>query len=352
MVRERAAKIQDESEKDLLSFTYDITSYGADWTVQVLVKKLQEGSVFIPPFQRSFIWTIRDASRFIESLLLGLPVPGIFLSKEQESQKLLVIDGQQRLQTLRTFAEGLFKGKEFKLKEVQEAFEGRTYRTLEPEDKLRLDDSIIHATVVKQEQPSDDDSSIYHIFERINTGGRQLVPQEIRACIYHGEFNDLLGILKDNIHWRVIFGKPNNRMKDQELILRFFALYFDFDHYERPIKEFLNKCMGKNRSFKKHNREELEKVFCPTVEFLSRTLGKKAFRPERALNAAVYDAVMVAVARRLMKGPIKDHEGFKQKYNMLLRDEEFLKAWKTATSDEPNVRKRIQIATEKFEDLR
>ena len=122
------------------------------------------------------MWKFKEASRFIESLLLGLPVPGIFLSKEKETQKLLVIDGQQRLLTLLYFYDGIFQPtkREFALKDVQPQFEGAIYKSLPDEDRRRLDDSILHATIIKQDEPSEDDSSIYHIFERLNTGGTTL----------------------------------------------------------------------------------------------------------------------------------------------------------------------------------
>ncbi|USB33934.1 DUF262 domain-containing protein [Paenibacillus sp. YPG26] len=244
-----AEMIIDESVDEALEYKYSITSYGADYPVDSLVKRIESNAVFIPNFQRSYVWTLTQASRFIESLLLGLPVPGVFFSKESESQKLLVIDGQQRLKSLQMFYSGKFSGdKEFTLKGVQPSLEGKTYKTLNPEDKIRLDDSIIHATVIKQDEPSDDESSIYHIFERLNTGGTPLHSQEIRACIYHGVFNELLEELRNNVDWLNLYGNPSNRLKDQELILRIIALYFDLDNYKKPLKEFLNKYMAKNRS--------------------------------------------------------------------------------------------------------
>ncbi len=81
--------------------------------------------------------------------------------------------------------------------EYARRYEGKTYKTLENEDQLRLNDSIIHATIIRQDEPSDDQSSVYHIFERLNTGGTLLHPQEIRACIFHGPFNDLLAGLNE-----------------------------------------------------------------------------------------------------------------------------------------------------------
>ena len=349
---EEVDDVIDESTDETVPYKYSITSYGADYTVDMLVKRLSNDVIFVPPFQRSYVWSLNQASRFVESLLLGLPVPGVFLSKENSTGKMLVIDGQQRLKTLQFFYEGLFRGREFELKGVQDRFEGKTYKKLEEADRLRLDDSIIHATIVRQDEPSDDESSIYHVFERLNTGGTQLQPQEIRACIYHGKFNNLLLDLSKIHSWQTIYGSPSNRLKDRELILRFFALYFDFDNYKRPMKEFLNEYMGKNRNLNFQDKDTLKSIFIPTIDLIAKALEKKAFRPERAINAAVYDAVMVGVARRLKQNPISDIEGFINKYNELLNNGDFMSACRTATSDEANVKERIRIATDYFADLK
>ena len=192
---------------------YSISSYGADYPVDGLVKRINAGSIYIPKFQRGYVWNVHRASRFIESLLLGLPVPSVFLSKEQDSNKLLVIDGQQRLRTLQFFYNGLFEPTErkFKLKNVTERFLNATYDSLDEDDRLRLDDSILHAIIIKQEQPEadpgDQPTSVYHIFERLNTGGVLLHPQEIRTCICHGKFVDLLDILNADENWRQLFGR-------------------------------------------------------------------------------------------------------------------------------------------------
>ena len=106
----------------------------------------------------------------------------------------MVIDGHQRLITLYYFYEGIFHdtGKEFALYECESHYEGAKYKSLGEEDRRRLDDSIIHATIVKQDEPTEDYSSIFHIFERLNTGGTLLRNQEIRNALYEGKFNDLI----------------------------------------------------------------------------------------------------------------------------------------------------------------
>jgi hypothetical protein len=286
-------------------------------------------------------------------LLLGLPVPGIFLSREFESQKLLVIDGQQRLRTLHFFYEGIFadSGKEFRLQGISSQFKGTSYKTLSDEDRRRLDDSIIHATIVKQDEPSDDNSSIFHIFERLNSGGLQLQSQEIRSAVFQGPFNNLLKALNRNSAWRKLFGPTHRRMRDQELILRFFALYFDGDRYSQTIKEFLNTFMGKHRNLKSLDRQELNDIFSHACSAILRGIGEDAFKPSRAVNAAVFDAVMVGIARRLEQGPISDHEKLRENHSRLLEDARFTKVIESGTSNEENVRRRLELATEAFEGV-
>ena len=193
--------------------------------------KLSEEDTDLVGFQREYVWPRPKADRFIESLLLGLPVPGIFLVKEH-SGRLLVLDGHQRLYTLRAFYKGIVNEKEYRLANVQERFEGKRYEDLDAEDRRRLDDGIIHATVVRQDEPTDDQSSIYVIFERLNTGGVNLQFQEIRVALYHGEFVRVLRELNENAEWRSLFGQTSRRLKDMEMILRFLA-FFGFIRLKR-----------------------------------------------------------------------------------------------------------------------
>ncbi|MEG4445644.1 DUF262 domain-containing protein [Microcoleus sp. AT9_B5] len=345
----------EEEPDEKIIFRYSITSYGADYTLDSLVRRIQDGSIYVPSFQRAYVWKINDASRFIESLLLGLPVPGIFLSKEQDTHKLLVIDGLQRLRTLQYFYEGIFEPtkREFALKNVQSKLEGATYKSLPSEYRRSLDDSILHATIVKQDEPSDDNSSIYYIFERLNTGGKILTSQEIRACIYHGEFKDLLKELNENNSWRDIFGKYDSRMRDEELILRFLALYFNGDNYHKPMKEFLNQFMGKNQRLNLHSQPQIRQAFEQTIEVIHQSLGERAFKPKKLINAAVFDAVMIGIARRLEQGKIDKSDTLKDIYQNLLDDDKFRRfTVDTARTTEENaVNSRIEIATKVFAAL-
>jgi hypothetical protein len=273
-------------------------------------------------FQREYVWPRPKADRFIESLLLGLPVPGVFLVKEP-SGLLLVLDGHQRLFTLRAFYEGVIGGGEYRLQNVQERFDRKRYKDLDTEDRRRLDDSIIHATIVRQDEPTEDQSSIYVIFERLNTGGVNLQPQEIRVALYHGEFVRVLNELNDNNAWRAMYGNKSRRLKDMELILRFFAFYYHAREYGRPMKGFLNRYMATNRDLKRHKEKELKTLFEETVSAIKEAIGLQAFRPKRAINAAVVDSLMTGVAKRLAgKGKIKNPNQLRQQYDILMTTKE------------------------------
>ena len=341
---------EDASDDEIADpIRYVITSYGADMPVDGLIKRLGREDIFIPDFQRNFVWTLAQASRFVESLLLGLPVPGVFLFKEPETQKLMVVDGQQRLQSLRKFYEGHFEEKEFKLIGVGQEFENRTYDNLSASDQIRLNDSIIHATIFQQAEPGDDRSSIYSVFERLNKGGTPLTQQEIRACVYRGKLNKLLSELAEDPSWRQLYGNKNSRKKDEEIILRFFSLYFNLDGYGRSMKQFLNTFMNENRNPGREQEDDLRKLFTKTVKVAAEDLTRKAFRPERAFNVAVADAVLVGLAHRLQKGDIQDRDSLKTRHEELLERLSQEDLHRVATADKDRVFKRIQYAREAYE---
>jgi Protein of unknown function DUF262 len=349
---------------EVIPFTYSITAYGADYPVDSVVKRMEARDIIVPTFswepdeeskivgfQREYVWPRPKADRFIESLLLGLPVPGIFIVREP-SGRFLVLDGHQRLYTLRAFYEGVINGAEYRLADVQERFVNRRYRDLDVEDRRRLDDSIIHSTVIRQDEPTEDQSSIYVLFERLNTGGVNLQPQEIRVALYHGEFVRVLRDLNEMDSWREMFGRKAKRLKDMEMILRFLAFYYYAHGYRSPMKDFLNRYMASNRDLKRQGEKELVKLFGNTTGAIVENIGTRAFRPVRAVNAAVIDSVMTGVARRLAKGPIKKPNQLVASYDALLKKQDYMSAVETGTSQEANVSTRLRLATEAFASVK
>lgn len=354
--------VEDLNEaKEVIPYNFEITAYGADYDVDGIVKRMKRGDIIVPTFdpeskdtesgivgfQRRYVWNRPQADRFIESLLLGLPVPGIFLVREPSGIN-LVLDGQQRLKTLEGFYRGTLLGKEFKLETVQDRFKGLLYDELDEDDRRRIDDAIIHATVVRQDAPTEDQESVYLIFERLNTGGTSLQPQEIRSALYHGELPELLRDLNQNEDWRAVFGKQSERLKDQELILRFFAMLYYGKSYRRPMKVFLNRYMATNRHFKTQSEKDLRNTFEQTIKAIREAKGDRVFRIATALNAAVFDSVMVGVARRLAEGTVKDPKALGRAYDRLVKQKTFLAAVERATADEDSVKTRLERAEKAF----
>ena len=341
----------DDHEAALPS--YEILTYPADYTLEVLVDKWKKGDIAIPKFQRHFVWNQNQASKLIDSFLRGLPVPSIFLFQSLADNKLLVVDGQQRLRTIAYFFEGYFgeeragKRATFSLTGLEQnsPFSGLTYESLrdrEPATFAKLNDSVLRSFVMRQLHP-DDDTSIYHVFERLNTGGTLLRPQEIRNCIHHGPFNDMLIDLNRLDSWREIYGinSPDKRQRDVELILRFLALYSSSSSYEKPMKDFLNKFMARHRSASEDKLASFGSVFSKTVEVVSQSLGWRPFHIRIGLNAAVLDAVLIAVARHLDNLPTD----FKDRFQSLIRDDEFLACVTSGTTDEEVIARRMELAS-------
>lgn len=336
-------------DQEIEVIVYKIANYPADFTLQGLYDKWVSDEIVIPSFQRRFVWTLSQSSKLIESFLLGLPVPSIFLYKEKESQKLLVIDGQQRLKTVFGYFKNLFPDtkKTFYLKNINKKWGGKSFSDLDEADKRRLKDSVLRAVIVEQLDPKDN-TSIFHIFKRLNTGGTVLKPQEIRNCIFQGKFNDLLIKLNKEEEWRKIIGlsKFDRRMRDTELILRFLALHYEYKKYKKPMKDFLSKFMDKYRN-DSDKVKEFGELFEKTISIIHQELGPNIFRIKRGLSTTILDSVMVAFSLNLGEIP-RDIES---RYKQLLNnnpDNLFIKYIYESTTDEKVVKQRIKLACEKL----
>lgn len=330
-----------DEEKDQLR--YEISYYPSDMTLKGYQDKWEAQQLVIPDFQRAYVWDQIRASKLVESFLLGLPVPGVFLYKERTTNKLLVIDGQQRILSAIRYFEGKFNGRDFELKNVDARWIGKTFQKLLERDQLQLHDSVLRATVVQQLDP-DDNTSVYHIFERLNTGSVNLTPMEIRKCVYSGEFFQLLEKLNQNPDWQTILGRnePDRRLRDVELVLRFLAMREGWANYEKPMKSFLNDFMVRKRKLGDTETEEIGLMFNQTCADVVQQLGEKPFhlRP-RALNPGMLDAVMVMMsfARE------RDITDGGQRYQTLRSDQTFLGTVVTRyTSETQTVRQRFEHA--------
>ncbi|MDB9455159.1 DUF262 domain-containing protein [Dolichospermum circinale] len=330
-----------ETESPRLEVEY----YGADFPVDTLVKRMAEKEFIIPGFQRKYVWKEEEASRFIETLLLGLPSPSLFLAKDKFSKKYLVIDGQQRLKTLQYFFQGFFEdGTVFKLKNVVQHLEGLTYSTLPPSERRELDNAIIHCIIISE---SYDPQGIFYLFERLNTTGTPLNPQEIRNAIYHGYFSELLQDLSRNETWRELYGKDDIRANEQEHILRFLALHFDLENYSGNMKNFLNQFMLKNKDLDIISENEIKNIFIKTIDFLKNCIGSKVFYEKKKFQI-LFDSVMLLTAQELEKG--LECSKFKKFYELLINDKHFWSFSQPSTTNRKNLMTRLEYVKELYRD--
>lgn len=339
----------EEEDADSTRTDFEITTYPADYTLEVLFQKWGNGEIVIPKFQRQFVWKKEQSSRLIESFMMGLPVPEVFLYRDRQERS-IVIDGQQRLRSLVYFFEGLFepdrsgRRKPFDLEGVSAGSRwlGKTYDQFEEADKRKLKDSILRAVIVKQLKPSDN-TSIYHIFERLNTGGTLLKDQEVRNCVYEGRLNDLLVEMNQYPPWRDLLGHKNldKHQKDVELILRYMALYHDKSRYLKPMKDFMSDFMARNVNPDDAFLNQEKQRFIQTCDTIYQKLGPRPFNPMGPLNVAVFDSMFLAFA--LHKGaPPAD---LKERRASLLSNPDYDAATHSGTTDAKAVTRRIELAS-------
>lgn len=339
-----------EEKEDEAYVEYDIATYPSDYTIDVLLQMKERDDIVIPPFQRKYVWTMDQASLLVESFLLGLPVPPLFLYINEEN-KSEVIDGQQRLMSMMYFIEGYFgepdaKGKRqtFRLTGLSERspFRYKTFKELEDRHQRKLNTSVLRAINIRQLSPHGASTSVFHIFERLNTGGTSLKPQEIRNAVFRGNIVDALKKLNATPEWRKILGitVADKFQRDVELILRLFSLYETWESYEKPMKEHLNRAMKGNKNFNDQRATSFVSRFPVCLNVVVKALGERPFRPSRVINASVLEAVMVT----LLENPTITPQQLERNYEILLEDQDFLKVIRGATTDTKVVKDRLSLA--------
>ncbi len=354
--------VEDVDEHDVAGpGTTVLTYFGTDFDIHGLVRRLENGDVVVPTFdpsqdtgsglegfQRRFVWRKPQMDRFIESLLLGYPVPGIFLVQGPD-KRLLVLDGQQRLRTLHAFISNLYRENPYVLENVGDQFHRLSYPKLPDDMRREFDNTFIHATIVRHDESPEGYRGVYQLFERLNTGGTNLQPQEIRVALFHGRYVELLRALNEVPEWRDLYGKRSERLKDQELILRYLAMLHDRAEYSRPLKIFLNDFLDRNQDASAKRCKDDRELFTSAVQLISSDIGPRAFRPVRNLNAAFVEAVLVGVAERLRSGGTPPKEGeLESAFDALVADDAFLRTTTASTAGEEVLADRLTRAIAAF----
>jgi len=326
-----------------------------DPEIDSLYRKWKDGDLDVQPdFQRGFVWDIVKASRLIESILLDIPLPVIYLSQEKDSRE-YVIDGQQRLTSFFSFIDGKLPdpllpfGKDFKLNNLNVFTElnGIFFKDLPKELQKKIRYYKVRTITFRKESEQD---LKFEVFERLNTGAVSLNDQELRNCIYRGKYNDLLWKLSEDKTFRELLEikKPEKRMRDVELVLRFAAFYHNaFINYKPPIKKFLNNDMEKYRNITDQDASKLRDAFRNTVSLIKSFLGEHAFKrfysgnesqpngywEKKKFNASLYDILMDTFARIDKNQAMQNLDAMREAYiDLLSSDQQFIDSIELSTS--------------------
>lgn len=287
-----------------------------DLPVRSIVAQVDDKSLQTQPsFQRGYVWDDLRASRLIESLLINIPIPVCYFAEEEESGKFVVIDGHQRLYSIWRYISN-----HFPLKKLQTLPEHNTkyFKDLTEKDQRLLLGRYIRCIVITQ----DSDPEIrFEVFERLNTGSMPVSDQEIRNAILHGDFNDLIKGLAQSERWLTLMGKTklDKRMRDEELILRFYAIHDKYKDYQPPLKTFLNKYMEEKTLVKiqgktakriflsADEKKYFTDLFEQTMEKTRIVFDDHAFRTfsnnqwERQINRSLFDVITLVFSQLTTK---------------------------------------------------
>lgn len=343
-------KIQEQLDSNRRSVAFD--SY--DITLKQIYDMLLEGMIDIAPeYQRHFVWDVTRQSALIESLFLGIPIPSLFMATNADASW-EVIDGLQRITTILNFIgdeEELektnIKYKKFKLSGLEklDSMNGLTFEDLPKSMQIMLKTRPIRITVLNDRS---DFNVRYDLFERLNTGGVTLHEQEIRNCVFIGEFNDFIKELSEDEDFRAVVKMTANAERSgsyEELVLRFFAYFDDSDLFVHSVKGFLNDYMEKKtKSFK--NKISYRKLFNNTFKGLKENLPEGIVRGARKnlTPIVLFEAISVGCAKAIEENPAANLKALVD----LLNDADLKKCTTGATNSKKMVQKRISLVKDRL----
>lgn len=340
---------EEDSKDEVADVQFDLVVTPSDPPLEVLARQLQDGDLIVPFYQRKYVWKIEQASRLIESFLIGLPVPQVFFYVNDEGE-LEIIDGQQRIMSISYFLEGYFgepdnngKRKVFRLKGLSDTknYNGKSFFDLDKKDQRKLKNATLRAINIRQLAPDNNNECVFHIFQRLNTGGTLLKPQEIRNAVYRGKIVQELQELNKNEDWMSILGfkQAHKSQRDIELLLRLLGLFETWGTYERPMISFLNKTMNENKGFDNDKTNLFKSRFAYVSKVINENI-EKPFRPKGVINTAMLDAVFVA----LLEQDNIDISQLNSKYQELIQDQDFISNTFGPTADSIVLKRRIEVA--------
>lgn len=337
--------IGDEFEEAILSIPPEkriLRTEQYDFSVSTLVGMMEKGEVAIPEFQRRYVWSERQASRLVESLIIQCPIPVIYLNQEKD-ETFSVIDGNQRLNSLKRFLDDAFTL--VGLTSYPE-LTGLKYSQLDKRFQRHISNRVLRCTVIlKETHPQ----VKFDVFERLNSGAVALTRQELRHGLYYGSLLKAAASVAKELKLETHFGgRKDKRMKAEELVIRYWALSKGIGAYEKPLASFITNYAETNRNPKDYDLEKLRKDIQTAHARAVQLFGPHCFSFSKEgasrFNAAVFDAQMVACSK--LTGAkfetLKDQLGAIQvEYEKLQQNPEYARSVTLATSDKAALQGRI-----------
>lgn len=322
-----------------------------DISVKELVSMSEDDIIDIAPeYQRQFRWPEINQARLIESVLLGIPVPSLFMAANKDGTWEL-IDGVQRLNSLIHFVGNTKQLEKFGFKdslklhdlEVLTEFNDCKFEDLPLTIRLKFSLRPLKVTTLSDKS---DLKVRFDLFERLNTGGIKLTDQEIRSCVFRGQFNDFLTEMSDNDDFNAVVNLPAPKLNDgtkQELVLKFFAYKNNRESFEHSVVGFLNEYMSEasNKFNYKKNRLIFEKTFSALKAELPGGI-KRGSRKTTPFN--LYEAITIGAADVISEGlDITNKDTIHW-----IEDNELTKLTSGATNSKPKLYARINYCSDRF----
>lgn len=327
-----------------------------DLAVQSLVEQIRGNTIFLrplserPSFQRRYVWTNTLASKLIESILLNVPIPPCYLS-QNEDYELDVIDGQQRLFSIYRFLDNQFPLTGL---EVLVELNGLRFHEITGKLQRQLRTHTLRCVLITNESHPE---IKFDVFERLNTNTVPLNAQELRNCIYRGSLNSLLKDAVDNTQWLKILGKKkaDKRMRDEELVLRFFAFQLaGLTTYRTPLKHWLN---GVAKSGMKYSEEKIKELRAVWEQSIDVSLvwfdPHECYRRKgsRAINRALFDLTAFSASKIEIAEAAKVKNEFRERYDKLLEDREFQDLISRSVDHTKRTKRRFEMWDKAFEGV-
>ena len=327
-------------DRKVLTQSYDLS-------ISTLFEQFDSCSIEVPKFQREYVWDNRRASRLIESLLLNIPIPVLYMV-EKEDSKWEVIDGQQRIRSVVRYLKNEFALSSL---EVLDEYNRLRFHQLPSKIQRHLKTRMMRAVLISAESSPD---MKFEVFERLNVGSVKLAEQELRNSIYRGPFNSLLRdqVKNEDVRWLLGSKAPRKRMRDEEFLLRFFAVDSDPSGYKPPLKKYLNDFMKRVRFADADQLEEMTRRLHEGILRIRTLVGEHGPKPltpdgevKEVFNGPLIESLLVVLVRA--DWDIVDLDYLRKELKVLLTtDESFVAALEKATADRAAFRVRIQKVME------